>query len=192
MLLSISNLISSKLEAGAPFSKLFSSKLMSHKNPYSSWSVPLEEVIWSLVLVISWENWRWFSRELLWFWLWFWWDGVEAKEVIIIWLYPQGMVWLVGGDESQALVLSNVLFSEFGIIIPLLLWNTLHKTQSSCHQNHIINFIIHVKPKTHTCIKYYSVVSWHDLCCLLFVPTLFLDQWLTAYVTSEMDKFYAP
>lgn len=122
MPLSISNLISSKFE-GAPCPKLSSSMFISHKNPYSS--SPLEVI--SLLVSAPWENWRRFSRELLWLW----WDGVEANEVI--WLYPQGMVWLVGPQD----VVSNIswLLSSKFCAIPLLLWNTLHKTQSSCNQN---------------------------------------------------------
>lgn len=146
LLSSSKNLIPSKFDA-TPSLKLFSSRSMSHKNPY-----PLSShlgLIWvtvlELLVFVSLENWRRPIKELLllfwlWFgiwWWWWWWVAIEEENGARNWLYPiDGVVfWLVGDDEAKVrdgTVLSYMM--SLALLSALPLWNTLHKTQSSCNQ----------------------------------------------------------
>lgn len=132
---------SKDLIASTPFWKLlFSSRCMSHKNPYSS-SSPFG-LTWSVIVLVfvSRENWSTFMREL--WWLVWWRVGIIEEEEEESWLYPTGMVWLVGDDEAKVRelgdgygVVSNMSVALFS---DLLLWKTLHKTQSSCNHQQIL------------------------------------------------------
>jgi len=142
LLLSTSNLIASKFEA-TPSSRLFSSRSMSHKKPYSS--SPLAP-IWVrklvLLVLVSREKWRRSIKELAFWvglkWWWYWWVGMNEleKEVASRLLYPTpwGMAWLVGDDEANKVrddgVVSYCRSLEL-LSSSLLLWKTLHNTQSS-------------------------------------------------------------
>lgn len=134
ILLFSSNLMSSRFDEGTPSPRL---QLMSHKNPYSSAPLPLELI--SLAAAhgfISWEA-KWtrlgfrtarFSSVV---WSWFWWGWVGENEGIC-W-YPHGRVWSwVGGEEALAVVSNTYWGLSLELLSDLVLWKTLHNTQSSC------------------------------------------------------------
>lgn len=129
LLLSTSNLIPSMSDEATP--SWWSSKSMSHKNPYPSSHLGLIWVTLLQLLFVSLENWRRFIKELFWFsFRWQWWVVIEDEKEAN-WLYPIGMVWLVRDGAIVSYISCGLNLALFSV---LPLWNTLHKTQSSCNQ----------------------------------------------------------
>lgn len=140
LLLSTSNLIASKFEATPSSKLLFSSISMSHKNPYPSSALELSWVV-TVLLFVSCENGRRLREEVFKL-KWLWRVGVEEENEGSL-LYPPmaGIVWLINGDDEDkvrggggdvvSLYIMSCCVLNLELLSSLLLWKTLHKTQSS-------------------------------------------------------------